>query len=232
MRLTDIASAADVSAPTALRILETLIDEGFARRDDFNSKLYMLGDQALLLGLAIQSRNHIRDSAKPALMRLADVSGDTVLLSTRHGIESVCIDREFGSYPIRTNHLEVGSRRPLGVGSVGLALLAWLPHDECETAIGLVKPALAARYPRLTAQRMREEVKRSRDNGYAVMLDAVVDRVGGVAVPIFGVDGRPFAALGVAALSDRITSRLPVLAKALQNEAVALSEREQRRGMV
>jgi len=62
--------------------------------------------------------------------------------------------------------------------------------------------------------------------GYAVLLDVVVERIGGVAVPIFGADGRPIAALGIAALSDRITSRLPMLAKALKHEATALSEKE------
>lgn len=227
LRLADIAQGAGVSAPTTLRILETLIDEGFVRRDPASPKRYLLGDQALLLGMAMQGRDHIRDRARPTLVRLAAESGDTVLLSTRHGIESVCVDREFGSFPIRANYLDVGSRRPLGAGAGSLALLAWLPTEECETIIELVKPALAARYPRLTPQRVREEVQRSRDNGYAVLLDVVVQQMGGVAVPIFGADGRPAAAISIAALNDRITSRLPMLVKALQQAATELSANEQ-----
>ena len=50
--------------------------------------------------------------------------------------------------------------------------------------------------------------------------------MGGVAVPIFGADGRPSAALSIAALSDRILSRLPMLVKGLQQEAGELSANE------
>lgn len=226
LRLADIATSADVSAPTCLRILETLIDEGFVRRDPAHPKRYLLGDQALLLGMAMQARDHVRDRARPALVRLAALSGDTVLLSTRHGLESVCVDREFGSFPIRANYLDVGSRRPLGAGAGSLALLASLPADECETVIELIRPRLAERYPRIPPQRLREEVQRSRENGYAVLLDVVVEQMGGVAVTIFGADGRATAAISIAALSERITSRLPMLVKALQQEAARLSANE------
>lgn len=223
LRLADIAAGAEVSAPTCLRILDTLIEEGFVLRDAAKPKRYLLGDEALVLGMAMQGRDHIRDRARPALVRLAAMSGDTVLLSTRHGLESVCVDREFGSFPIRANYLDIGSRRPLGAGAGSLALLAWLPREECDTAIELIRPRLVERYPRISLQRLREEVQRSRENGYALLLDVVVEQMGGVAVPVFGVDGRPVAAISIAALSDRISSRLPVLVKALQHAGAELS---------
>lgn len=226
LRLADIAAGADVSAPTCLRILETLIEEGFVMRDPAHPKRYMLGDQALLLGMAMQARDHVRDRARPALVRLAALSGDTVLLSTRHGLESVCVDREFGSFPIRANYLDVGSRRPLGAGAGSLALLAALAPEECDTVIELIRPRLVERYPRISPQRLREDVQRSRENGYSVLLDVVVEQMGGVAVPVFGADGRATAAISIAALSERITSRLPMLVKALQQEAMQLSASE------
>src|SRR6185369_6681577 len=98
---------------------------------------YLLGDAALVLGIAMQGRDHIRERARPTLVRLAELSGDTLLLSTRSGLESVCIDREFGSFPIRANYLDLGSRRPLGVGAGSLSLLAWLPDDEVATVLEL-----------------------------------------------------------------------------------------------
>lgn len=226
LRLSDIAAGAQLSAPTTLRILETLIEEGFVQRDPGNPKRYQLGEQALLLGLAMQGRDHVRQRARPALVRLAALSGDTALLSTRHGLESVCVDREFGNFPIRANYLDIGSRRPLGAGAGSLALLAWLPAEEVETIIELITPRLTERYPRISPQRLREEVKRSRENGYAMLLDVVVEQMGGVAVPIFGADGRPTAALSIAALSERISGRLPMLVKALRQEAAELSANE------
>jgi DNA-binding IclR family transcriptional regulator len=223
MRLSDIAESADLSKATSLRLLETLIQEGFVQRDKVN-KRYMLGDEALLLGMAMQDREHIRNRTRASMIRLAAITGDTIVLSTRHGVESVCVDREFGSYPIRANLLEVGSRRPLGVGAGSMALMAWLPNDEIETILQINKTAIAKRFSTLTPTRLRQEAKLARTRGYALVLDVIVDQMGGVGVPLFGYDGEPIAALSVVALSQRISSRLPILIQALQQEAAELSK--------
>jgi DNA-binding IclR family transcriptional regulator len=157
------------------------------------------------------------------MVRLASLSGDTVLLSTPSGVESVCVDREFGDYPIRANYLDVGSRRPLGVGGGSLALLAWLPDDEVRAVLDQVEPVLAARYPRISRTFLEDAVQRARRLGHVLLLDVVVERMGGLAVPVFGVDGRPVAAISIAALSDRLASRLELLLPAMRQAADALS---------
>ncbi|MFO1326327.1 MAG: IclR family transcriptional regulator [Rubrivivax sp.] len=221
-RLADIADSSGVNKATALRLIDSLIAEGYVLRDEA-TKRYRLGDEALALGIAMQGRDHIRDRARPTLLRLAAATGDTLLLSTRSGVESVCMDREFGSYPIRANYLEVGMRRPLGVGAGSLALLAWLPPDEVEAVLSLIEPRLVKRYPRITPELLRREVLLSRQRGYALLLDLVVDQMGGIGVPVFGSDGRPLAAISLAALTSRITPRLAQLVPLLRQAADALS---------
>ncbi len=222
LRLADISSQSDVNKATTLRLLETLIAEGFVHRDTA-TKRYTLGDEALVLGVAMQGRDHIRDRARPALVRLAALSGDTILLSTRHGLESVCVDREFGSFPIRANYLELGSRRPLGAGAGSLALLAWLPDDEVETVLHLLEPVFKKRYPRITRETLKTEIALARQRGYAMMLDRVVDQMGGIGVPIVGGDGKPVGAISLAALTQRISTRLPLLVPALKKVGAELS---------
>ena len=56
-----------------------------------------------------------------------------------------------------------------------------------------------------------------------MLLDVVVERLGGIGLPIFGSDGRPVAAISLAALNERITQRLDLLVPALQEAATALS---------
>ncbi len=222
LRLAELAEQSGVNKATALRLLDTLVAEGFVQRDELG-KRYELGDQALVLGMAMQGRDHIRERARPALVRLAALSGDTLLLSIRHGLESVCIDREFGSFPIRANYLDVGSRRPLGAGAGSLALLAWLPDDEIAALLPLLEPVLAERYPRIGIDLLQSEIALSRQRGYATLLDVVVEQMGGIAVPILGGDGKPVAAISLAALSQRIGSRLALLAPALVKAAAELS---------
>lgn len=222
LRLADIAAATGLNKATVLRLLESLAEEGFVERDE-DSKRYRLGEHATLMGLASQGRDHLRDRARPWLMRLATLCGDTVLLSVRSGAEAVCVDREFGAYPIRANYLEVGSRRPLGVGAGSLALLAWLPEGEVEALLAESMPRIAERYPRIDEALLRAKVAESRRQGFAVLLDVVVERMGGVAMPILGTDGRPVGALSIAALNERIVERLDMLVSALREAAEALS---------
>lgn len=222
LRLADICASSGVNKATTLRLIETLIGEGFVVRDDAN-KRYSLGSEALLLGIAMQARDHIRDRARPALVRLAALSGDTALLSTRHGLESVCVDREFGSFPIRANYLDIGSRRPLGAGAGSLALLAWLPDEEVATVLTLITPMLRRNYPALTPTRLRSEIALARERGYAMLLDVIVDQMGGIAVPILGGDGKPIGALSIAALTQRISTRIDLLVPALQRASAELA---------
>lgn len=221
-RLADIAESSGVNKATALRLLDSMTGEGFVVRDEA-TKRYTLGDEALALGIAMQGRDHIRDRARPTLLRLAASTGDTMLLSTRSGIESVCVDREFGSYPIRANYLDLGMRRPLGVGAGSLALLAWLPDDEVDAVLPLIAPRIAKRYPRISVELLKAEVALSRQRGYALLLDVVVDQMGGIGVPVFGSDGRPLAAISLAALTSRITPRLGQLVPQLRKAAEELS---------
>ena len=222
LRLADISERSGLNKATALRLIETLISEGFVRRDP-STKCYSLGNEALVLGRAMQGRDHLSDRVRPFLVELAALSGDTLLLSTRHGLESVCIDREFGAFPIRANYLEIGSRRPLGAGAGSLAILAWLPRAEIDTVLNLLEPVLKKRYPRITRTLLNTEIALARERGYAMLLDVVIEQMGGIGVPIFGSDGKPIGAVSVAALSQRISTRLSLLVPALKRAGLALS---------
>lgn len=221
-RLTEISIKAALNKVTTLRILEVLAREGFVERDE-PSKTYRLGDQSLVLASAARMRDDLRTRARPSLVRLAVMSEDTVLLSVRQGFEAVCIDRETGSFPIRAAYLDVGARRPLGVGAGAMAVFAWLPDDELEVLLKQVAARLAA-YPDFTVDNIRREVAESRSRGYTIVLNRIVDRMGAIGVPIIGLDGRPFAALSIAALSDRLIARENELVSVLQREAKQIAD--------
>ena len=217
-RLSEIAAQAGLNKVTTLRILEVLTREGFVRRDE-KTKTYSLGNEVFILAAALRDRDDLRARARPSLVRLAAMSEDSVLLSVRSGgTESVCVDKEVGSFPIRANYLDIGSRRPLGMGAGAMALLAWQAEAEVEAILPLVEPQLPLS-PKVTMSWLKNEIDRSRERGYSLFLNILVDRMGAIGVPIFGADGRPVAALSIAALSDRISSRLDPLFDMLKREA-------------
>ena len=110
-RLTDIALAAGLDKATALRLLDVLLRNGFVVRNPAN-KRYSLGPEIFTLGAAAVARNDPRAVARASLIRLVRLFEDTAILSIPRGAESVCVDVQAGTYAIRANYLEVGSRRP------------------------------------------------------------------------------------------------------------------------
>lgn len=222
-RLTDIAVASGLDKATVLRLLEVLVRDGFVTRDA-QTKLFSLGPELMVLGAAALKRFDPRPLVRPSLLRLTGAFQDSIVLSIPSGAASLCIDVEEGSYPIRANYLTVGSRRPLGVGAGSLALLAWMPDGEREATLETLEGQLD-RYPRITRALLEERVATARERGYAVLLDVVVERMGGIAMPILDALGRPVAALSIVALSERIVEREGALAQALKRETTVCQVR-------
>ncbi|TWG88421.1 IclR family transcriptional regulator [Cupriavidus gilardii J11] len=228
-RLTDLAHATGVDKASALRLLDTLVAEGMVQRDPA-SKAYSLGPEWLVLAAASQRRLDLRPLVRPALIRLACAFEDTAILSIPSGWESVCVELRLGTFPIRANYLDIGSRRPLGVGAGSLALLAALADHEIDAVLDCVAPALK-RYPRLSTTALRRHVEQTRARGYAVLLDVVVERMGGIAIALPGPDGYPVGAISIAALNERITTREAAMARALRREADGIAARMTRTTM-
>lgn len=215
-RLTDIAAYCGMEKSTAMRVLDALIREDMVRRDPV-SKRYVFGPEMGRIGACAQERFDWPALAHDSLVRLADKFEDTALLSVLSGVETVCVDVQLGSYPLQANYQQRGSRRTLGVGAGGVALLAAMSDAEREAAQSQIRPRLD-HFPALNAQALDERIGAAQRDGYSMLLDAVVPNIGGVAV-VVNDRGRPVAALSVTALTERITSREKELAAALRREA-------------
>ncbi|QYY28331.1 MULTISPECIES: IclR family transcriptional regulator [Cupriavidus] len=215
-RMSDVARATGLDPATTSRMLDMLVQEGFATRDD--KRCYGIGPEVFQLADVGQRRVDLRELAHPALQRLQETFEDTAVLTEASRGEAVCSDVVTGSFPVHANYVTVGTRRPLGVGAGSLAVLAWLPPAERTRRLQQTARKLA-NYPRLHAPSIAAEADAARARGYVLFLDWVVEGMGGIAVPILDYDGRPIGALSVAALSDRIRSREASLARHLLQEA-------------
>jgi len=216
-RLSNIVTNTRLNKATAIRLLETLVQDGFVTRDPVD-RSYMLGNEAFVMAAVVSRRALFPECAHDSVVRLAEVSEDAACLCIPSGSDAVCIDREEGTYPLRANYLNIGRRLPLGVGSPSLALLAWLPEPEIDEMLERNRIAFT-RFPRLSVERIRQDARNSRERGYAMSANIVCEGTGGIAVPILGADGRPVAALGATALVKRLVERQQMLAELLQKEA-------------
>jgi DNA-binding IclR family transcriptional regulator len=218
LSLTEIAKDLQLPHSTVHRILAQMARERFVGQDE-DSRKYILGPLAFELGLAAERQFDIRGLCRPLLQRLAIEAEDTVYLVQRSGNEAVCIERQEGPSPIRVLTLEVGSRRPLGLGAGGLAILAALPHGEMEDVLGAIMPAIASRW-RFPEGALRDSLQSAQENGHAVIRNRITLGTTAVGRHVKDSLGRPFAALSVAAVNSRMdVARIRQIASLLEREA-------------
>ncbi len=223
MRLAEVVQHSKLERPTAHRILKCLVQEGFLMQSG-DSHEYFLGPLIFELGLAASPQFNLSDICRPSLERIAAKSGDTVFLSVRSGYDSVCIDRKEGAFPIKALTLEVGTRRPLGVGAGGLALLLRLPDEAVDEIVRANAKRLAA-YHKLTVPLLHKTLDRSRELGFALNDSHIFAGATTIGLPIVNRYGHPFAALSMAAISSRMVPPRQTELVAVLREEIAVIER-------
>ncbi|MFA5520658.1 MAG: IclR family transcriptional regulator [Castellaniella sp.] len=217
MRFSDLQAHSGLSKGTLHRLLKSLAEEGFVDQDSA-SRSYYLGLEFLSLGERAANRLDIRTVSRPSLQRLTDKTNDTVMLTIRSGLDAMCVDRIEGSFPVKVLTQNIGTRRPLGVGSGSLALLAALPDEEIENILRRNATRLTA-YPQINAEIIRQAVQQTRAQYYAFNPGHVLKGMYGVGVTVY-LGRQPVAALSIAAHHGRMgPERRREISKALRAEA-------------
>lgn len=224
-RLVDLQRETGLTKPTVHRILDTLRRHGFIDQHE-ESKRYTLGQEVTTLGWSAGHQAYdLRELCADHMVEVAQRTGDTSFLSVRSGYDVVCLDRQSGSYPVKAFTIDVGNRRPIGVGAGGVVLLAALAEQEREVAYEAIKRRLGE-YPATDLKTIKRAVEKTQDSGYALSNGFVLHEVRGIGVPIRDIQGRTVAALSLAAIKERITSeRLPELVAVLKAHASQVSQR-------
>ena len=228
MRLTDVAEATGMGKSTTHRILTGMAAGGLVEQD-LESGRYFVGLKMLAFANAARDRFAFSRLAEPALERLAQQTQDTVFLVARSGDESVCLDCRAGSFPIKVLTLNVGDRRPLGIGAGSMAMLAGLPDDEVERILG-GQADIRAHY-QIDDIHLRSMLAATRRDGYAYnnihVLPGLESAPGmaGIGVALRRADGRPVAALLITAITARLDGpRRDTVVASMQQEAALLEE--------
>lgn len=232
LALTELAAKAQLPHPSVHRLLGQLSVERLAIHDS-ETRRYKLGPLAFELGVAGSTMHDIRDLCEPEMNALAQETGDTVYLVVRSGFDAVCMHRREGEFPIRALVLDVGSRRPLGVGAGGLAILSAIGEDERAEIIARVAPNLAE-FGQLSADELHEACLKAHASGSAVIQNRVSLGVRAVGMPFRDSMGQSIGALSVAALTQRLSQRrtqqvAELLRKATQAVELRLRQRSMRR---
>lgn len=217
VRLVDIARSLNISRPTALRILQFLVIEGWIMRPP-NSQKYFLGHFLFELGLTAAPQFKFRDLCQPSLERIARKTQHVSFLTIRSGNDAISIARSKG-INFKLPALQIGVHRPLGIGAGSLALLMNLPDSEV-TNIVMKNVRRLRSFADMNIETLLESVKLCRSQGFASHDERLLRGHSGVAVPIIDVAGHTLGAISITSDSPRISQeKLYEIVSILQKES-------------
>ena len=202
LRLTDLIGLTGFDKSTIHRALVCLVSEGFVSCSA-DAKRYRLGIEATQLALAAVDHSAVKDRLRPALMRVARKTRDVAYLMLRTGHNVVCLQREEGSFPVKTLLAEVGVVRPLGLSTVGVSILATLGDDAVASAFEA--NAWDYRLRGIERDHLMRVVRATRLTGYSEM-SFLSNEVFGVGLAIH-VSSTVQAGIGVIAINSRMTAQ-------------------------
>lgn len=217
LRLTDVCGLLGLEKPTALRLLGQLAAEGLLARNP-RSRKYYLGPYCATLGESLSVQNSLSARYAPLLRRISARTEDASFLVILQDLDTLCIAREAGSYPIQALAIPVGNRQPIGVGAGGLAMLASFDEDVTEHYLRVNRKRFL-KYRDLRLDELRMRIARARKRGYAVIGSHAVSKVTGVGVTLRADGGDIVGGISVAALDNRMTqARQPAVADIIREE--------------
>lgn len=199
-RLVDICRATGLGKGTGHRIVAGLVEAGLALQDHGTSRFF-IGPRVTSWAQAVQPLDIVRQ-AGPILDEICDLCGDTVYLAVRQGDEAVYVARRVGSYPLKALPVEVGARRPLGIGAAPIAILAFSSPQDIERVVA-AHSSERKRFG-IGDEQVLEFVARAQALKYSLHLGEVMPGLIAIGIPITDAGGNPVAAISVAAVRDRL----------------------------
>lgn len=199
--LSEVARRADLSRATARRVLHTLVDIGYVAT---NGKEFTLRPRILELGHAYLNSLELPEVALPHLERLRSEVNESCSVAVLDGTDVVYVAR-VASRQIMTVAINVGTRFPAYVTSMGRVLLAGLPEDELEEVLGRVELEQLTPYTITDLDKLRAELAKVARQGYALVDQELALGLRSLAAPVRDRAGRVTAAVNVSASARRGT---------------------------
>jgi IclR family acetate operon transcriptional repressor len=187
---------------TTMRLLMVLEGHRFVQKSA-ESGLYRLGLKLFELGSKAVAQFDLSERARPHLERLVSRTGETAYLSVLDGGEALVLERVESSRAVRVP-ASVGWRNPAHCTAVGKVLLASMPEGKLTAVVGKARLSAYTQNTITSLARLREELQRVREHGFALDDEETEDGLRCVAAAVREHSGRVAAALGILGPAFRI----------------------------
>jgi DNA-binding IclR family transcriptional regulator len=201
--LTEISQVIDINKSTTFRLLATLLGLNYLQVDEATGQ-YRLGLACLELARSYQTGDELLRGAQPELLRLRDVTKETVHLAVLDGMEIVYLEKLESLHAIGLMSSGVGRRAPAYCTGVGKALLS---HVDPQVVLDKMEWGKLRRFNERTITEPDELIAHLamiRQRGYSLDEGEHESEVRCVAAPIFDRTGEVVAAISVSGPRSRM----------------------------
>lgn len=203
LNLTQIASELGVVKSNVHRLMQALMETHYVIRHE-EGGTYAASIKLWEMGSAVLSKLDLRLHAQPEMQVLLEKTGETVHLSVLDRGEAVYVHKLESPAPVRT-YTQIGGRAPAYCVATGKAQLAYAGEAMlAETARHLKR--FTSRTIVDPDQFLRE-MRKVRDQGFAMYRGEYHEGVWGVAAPIMDARGCVIAAVGISGPAERLRKR-------------------------
>ncbi|MFP5315980.1 MAG: IclR family transcriptional regulator [Actinomycetes bacterium] len=202
LTLADIRKATDLPTSTVQRLVGNLVAHGFL---DKTQDGYRVGVKLSYWAAPATHGVEILETLKPVMRELRDSLGETVCFYQSSLDYRVCVAMAETHHMLR-RAMHVGAILPLHAGSAGRVLLAW---DEQLAARILARDLDPLTEETITdRQRLREAIRRTRTDGYAITIGERESGSSGLSAPVFNAQADVVGALTIMGPSLRMPPEL------------------------
>jgi DNA-binding IclR family transcriptional regulator len=196
LSLSDVVNQTGLNKTTAKRLIANLTSRSYLQQDP-QSRKYQLGMRLFELGGVVFSSFSLRRAAAAAMTGLQDETGATVLLGVRMEDHLVYVDKREGDGMIRISS-DVGWRRPLHYGMLGMVLMASLDSREVERILENYPLEAQTPFTITDADAFSLRLEEIRVQGYVIEKEEAVEGLIGIASPVRDYSRQVVAAIGIA----------------------------------
>lgn len=221
--ISEISRRMKIGKSTAFRLVTTLLNEGFLDQDKDSSKYY-LGIELLYIGHLVQERITYLKEARPYLVSLSSSVNQTVHLLILNNGSAMFIDKVQGSSLINMRS-SIGMSMPAYKTAGGKILLAQKNDKELMEYIHSTKLLASTENTITDPKELETAIKKARSDGYAVDNEESEEGLSCVAVPIYGFQRQPVAAISISGIASKIMNNLPEYVTSLKQVSTEISKK-------
>jgi DNA-binding IclR family transcriptional regulator len=186
MKLTEICKQVGIHKSKGHSILNTLKQFEFVEKDP-EAKTYSLGPALIFLSRHVLDNLHYPEIVAPFLEDLAKETNGTALFGLIYGEHLLVVGKSEGNQNIGFS-IRLGHRFHMTLGAHGKAMVAFMPEPEREKILTKKRVYFhGLELSRLNMKRLREELTKCRQLGYAQDVGEITAGVNFISAPVFGL---------------------------------------------